>query len=129
MFLKHMTLILSVLLFVFRSLFLFGIEMGDTLGLASNSDEAKISIEITDSKLHPLLLEDSEFEVLLIESQEEEEKTESENLPLLYFVETATQGVSTKNYSNWENTFYTSKPKMEGLHLYDLFHNWKSFPA
>jgi len=128
MFLHHMTLILSVLLFVFRSLFPVGIELGDTLGFASGSDEVKASLEITDTKFHPLLLEDSDFEILLIENQEEE-KTESENFPLLYFVETATHGVSKKNYSNWEKTFFTSKPKIEGLHLYDLFHNWKSFPA
>ena len=123
-----MNLILSVLLFVFRFFFLFGIETANPLGQASNSNEAKISIEITDNNIHALPLEESKTEFILIEI-EEEEKTESEHLPLLYFAETAIHWVCKKNYSNWETTFYTSKPKMEGLYLYDLFHSWKSFLA
>ena len=120
-----MSILLSLILVVFRALFLLGFEVSGTLEFLSNQGTELVSVEITDTQVHPLLLEDSDIEFLLIENQEQEEKSESENLPLLFFVETAILSVSNKDFTGWQISFFSTKPKIDGLHLYDLFGSWK----
>jgi hypothetical protein len=121
-----MPIILSVILFAFKSLFLSGIGVNGTLDSLATLEQELISVAINDSQLHPILLEDSSIELVLIESQEQEEKSETEDLPLLFFVETAIFSISNKNYTDWQTSFFSTKAKKDGIHLYDLFDCWKS---
>ncbi|MFT5773453.1 MAG: hypothetical protein ACI9UV_003310 [Algoriphagus sp.] len=121
-----MPIILSVILFAFKSLFLSGIGFSSTLELSDIHEQDQISGAINDSHLYPILLEDSSIELILIESQEQEEKSETEDLPLLFFVETAIFSISKKDYTDWQISFFSTKAKKEGIHLYDLFDCWKS---
>jgi len=121
-----MPIILSVILFAFKSLFLSGIGVSGTLELLATQEQEQFFAAINDSHLHPILLEDSSIELILIESQEEEEKNETEDLPLLFFVETAIFSISQKDYTDWQTSFFSTKAKKEGMHLYDLFDCWKS---
>jgi hypothetical protein len=121
-----MPILLSVILFAFRSLFFLGIGASDTLESLATQEQAQISSGIYDSQLHPIPLEDSSIELLLIENQEQEEKSETEDLPLLYYVETATFSDSKKDFTDWQTSFFSSKAKQGGIHFYDLFGCWKS---
>jgi hypothetical protein len=121
-----MAILLSVILFAFRSLFLVGIGISDTLELLATQEQEQIASAFNDSQLHPILLEDSSIELLLIENQEQEEKSETEDLPLLYYVETATFSDSKKDYTDWQTSFFSTKAKQGSIHLYDLFGCWKS---
>jgi hypothetical protein len=126
---RLMHLLIGVILFVLRSTFLFGIDPVDTLKLVSSTpEELEVSIESNQNEFNPFLLEESEIEVFLIENREDK-KTEFEYLPLPYSERITQLIVSTKGFSNWETSFFSTKPKREGLHLYDLFHSWKSYSA
>jgi len=125
-----MSILLSLILVVCRTLTLTGVENSSAnLALLFEDQNAQVSLAISDTQIHPYLLEDSEIEFLVIENQEQEEKSESENLPLLFFVETAVLSVSKKDYNDWQTSFFSSKPKLEGIHLYDLFGCWKAHLA
>jgi hypothetical protein len=121
-----MPIILSVILFTFKSLFLSGIGFSGALDLLATHEQEQILVAINDSHVYPILLEDSSIELILIESQEQEEKSETENLPLRFFVETAIFSISKKDYTDWQTSFFSTKAKKEGMHLYDLFDCWKS---
>jgi hypothetical protein len=124
-----MHLLIGVILFVLRSTFLFGIDPVDTLGLASSTpEELEVSIESDENEFNPFHLEESEIEVFLIENREDK-KTEFEYLPLPYSERIKQFRISQKGFSNWETRFFSTKPKREGLHLYDIFQNWKSYFA
>jgi hypothetical protein len=126
---RLMHLLISVILFVLRSTFLFGIDPVDTLGLASSTpEELEVSIESNQNEFNPFLLEESEIEIFLIENREDK-KTEFEYLPLPYSESNTQFRISTKGFSKWETRFFSTKPKREGLHLYDLFQSWKSYSA
>lgn len=121
-----MPILLSVILFAFRTLFLLEIGFTSTLESLTVQKQDQISFEINDSQLHPILLEDSSIELVLIESQEQEEKSEAENLPLIYYLETATFSNSKKDFTDWQTSFFSTKAKKEGIHLYDFFVCWKT---
>lgn len=122
-----MPIVLSVILLIFKSIFLLGVEVSSTLESINPQEQEQISSAISDSQFHPILLERASVELLLIEeNQEKEEKSESENLPLHQFVETAIFSVSKKDFTVWQITFFSSKGKQEGVLLYDLFGCWKS---
>jgi hypothetical protein len=121
-----MPIILSVILFALKSLFLSGIGFSGALDLLATQDQEQILAATNDSQLHPILLEDSSIELILIESQEQEEKSETEDLPLLFFVDTAIFSISKKDYTDWQTSFFSTKAKKNGIHLYDLFDCWKS---
>ncbi len=122
-----MPIILSVILFAFKSLFLSGIAVSGTLELlATQEEQEQILLANHESQLYPILFEDSSIELILIESQEQEEKSETEDLPLLFFVETAIFSISKKDYTDWQTSFFSTKAKKDGIHLYDLFDCWKS---
>lgn len=126
---RLMHLLIGVILFVLRFTFLFGIDPVDTLGLASSTpEELKVSIESNENEFNPFLLEESEIEVFLIENREDK-KTEFEYLPLPYSERIKQFRISQKGFSKWETRFFSTKPKREGLYLYDLFQNWKSYSA
>jgi hypothetical protein len=124
-----MHLLISIFLFFLRSTFLLGIDPAETLELSdSRQQEINVSTESQEMEFNPFLLEESEIEVFLIENREDK-KTEFEYLPLPYSERITQLIVSTKGFSNWETSFFSTKPKRDGLHLYDLFQSWNSYSA
>ncbi len=123
---NQMPVILSLILFFFRSIFLLGIEVSDALYFSSTQEEEQLSFDSKGFEIHPFFFEDTDSDFLLIENQEKEEKSESENTPLLLFVETAVLPVSKKDYIDWQTSFFSSKSKLGGVFLYDLFSSWKT---
>ncbi len=116
----------SVLLFVLNAIFFPEFESNNTLEFKFDSTESQIFSEINESQLDQLISEDFQIEFLLIEEEEKEEKNESEHLPLQFFVETAIFSISNKDYTDWQASFFSTKAKKDGIHLYDLFDCWKS---
>jgi hypothetical protein len=124
-----MHLLISIFLFFLRSTFLLEIDPAETLELSdSRQQEINVSTESQEMEFNPFLLEESEIEVFLIENREDK-KTEFEYLPLPYSERITQLIVSTKGFSNWETSFFSTKPKRDGLHLYDLFQSWNSYSA
>lgn len=124
-----MHLLISIFLFFLRSTFLLGIGPAETLELAdSGLQEINVSTEGQEMEFNSFLFDELEIEILLIENREDK-KTEFDYLPLPYSERITQLIVSTKGFSNWETSFFSTKPKRGGLHLYDLFHNWKSYFA
>jgi hypothetical protein len=121
-----MPIILSIILFALKSLFFSGIGVSSTLDILAAQEQEQTFEGINSPHFDQILLEDSSIELILIESQEQEEKSETEDLPLPFFVETAIFSISKKDYTDWQTSFFSTKAKKDGIHLYDLFDCWKS---
>ncbi len=124
-----MQIILSVLLFVFKSLFLSGFELSDTLTVLLDTSNSQVSEESNENQFQPIVIEEIGIEFLLVENNEQEEKSESEIFPVCFSIETFDFLISNKDYIDWQTSFYSSKPKIEGIKLYDLFGCWKTHLA
>jgi hypothetical protein len=125
-----MQVLLSVLLFVLSSLSLSGNEWSNTL-LASVSieEEEQLSVETSGAQLHSLLLEDFSSDLAFVEVEEQEEKNENKSSSDSLCVHTSNLLPNCKGFIDWQTTFYSTKPKLEGLHKYDLFGCWKTHLA
>ena len=122
-----MQVLFSVLLFVLSSLSLPGVEWSNTLLTSvSSEDKIQISDETSGPHLLSLVLDDRNGELAFVEVEEQEEKNENKTHSASLDVHASNILPNNKGFIDWQTSYYSSKPKLEGLHKYDLFGCWKT---
>ncbi len=88
-------------------------------------ENLSITSDSTRNQVHAIPLEDWSSALALCEA-ESEEKSESETETLADLLQAFYEaGISNENTSHY-NPFFGSKSLKGSLHLYDLFHSWKT---